>query len=153
MAIVELSHSGTIFATIDDPQGSITLDTKGKKVTDYIKVQANGSKNVQHVNDGGDATSTSYVAKGSAITVAKTGTYKCTWFGYASSSSSSYYLSQLYVNGSAKGSTHTAAAVGTTSPIFTETLSLNQGDVIQIRARGRSTSYHHQVGLLTIEEQ
>lgn len=98
---------------------------------------------------------TSYKAAGAAITVKESGNYKCSWVHYASASSSSYYLTRLYKNGTAIGSTHASPAYnGTSSWAATESsISLSAGDTIQVYARTRSgSSYYTVAGMLVIEK-
>lgn len=180
MALVELSHNGTTFASITEPDGSVTLNTKDKLVDDYIKVEANitdpnlipsnikenvsifgvtgnlASKNAQKDDSSSKITNkTSFTAVGGVITVAKTGTYNVQWFHYAVASSSSFYNTILYVNGSAVGTQKNAPIYsGTSGWIATEeNLQLNAGDEVQVRAKTRSgTSYWTVAGGLCIQE-
>lgn len=98
---------------------------------------------------------TGYTAAGSAITVQESGNYKCSWVHYAYASSSSYYLTRLYKNGSAVGSTHASPAYsGTANWVATESsIALSAGDTIQVYARTRSgNSYYTVAGMLVIEK-
>lgn len=101
---------------------------------------------------------TSMTATNSTITVSKAGTYRCSWaaWSYANGSSgTNNYSTQLYKNGSAVGSSHyTYVYSGTGTFVFTETLTLAEGDVLVVRARTRSgTNYYTTAGMLCIEEQ
>lgn len=99
---------------------------------------------------------TSYTTTNSKITVAQSGTYKCSWVNYAyAAGSSSTYATQLYKNSSAVGSVHNAPAYsGTSNFVATEnSISLNAGDTIEVRARTRSGSnYYTTAGMLVIEK-
>lgn len=129
---------------------AVTLPkTGGGTVTFYE--DAGGGKNVQGYHGMDYARATSYTATDVSLTVAKSGTYKVSWMGFRNTNSGTNG-SQLYVNGSAKGSAHTTFTQ-TYGQYCTETLTLNAGDVLVVRARARSTSYYMYVGNLIIEEQ
>lgn len=98
---------------------------------------------------------TAYTAVGAAITVKESGNYKCYWMHYSAAASTSYYLTRLYVNGTAVGSTHGSPAYnGSSGWVVTESsIALSAGDTVQVYARTRSgTSYYTVAGMLVIEK-
>lgn len=138
---------------------AITENGTNIDVTNYatVSVDVAGStgKNVQAYRGYATVTATSYTATTVSITVAKTGTYNVSWMGYRNTNSGTSG-SQLYRtrNGS-------ATAIGSASTTFVNTYghsvsltnqSFQEGDILVVRARARSTSYVMAVGNLIIEE-
>ncbi len=110
-----------------------------------------GGKNIQVYAGYDETNATSYTATDLSIKVAKAGTYKISWTGSRNTTSGTSG-SQIYVNGTAKGSAHTSF----TRNYFQfcqETLTLAANDTVVVRARARSNTYYMQVGNLIIEEQ
>lgn len=109
------------------------------------------SKNVQAYRGYDTVNTTSYTATDVTLTVAKTGTYNVSWMGYRNTNSGTNG-SQLYVNGASRGSAVTTFVNTYGQSASLTNQSLNQGDVLVVRARARSTSYVMGVGNLIIEE-
>lgn len=136
--------------------GSQTLDENGTyDVTDLASVTVNvpssAGVNVQTYQDYDYVSATSYTATDVTLTVEVSGTYTVSWMGWRNTTSGTSG-SQLYVNGSSRGSAHTTF-VGSYGQFNAETgISLNAGDVVVIRARARSTSYRMYVGGLILQQ-
>lgn len=149
----------TVTAAELDTLGSKSIISNGNvDVTGYSSVSVNVPvpMNVQYNATVAKITNkSSYTSTGVSITVEKTGTYKCSWIHYAYASSSSYYLTRLYVNNSAVGSTHSSPAYnGSSGWVATEnSLSLTAGQTVTVYARTRSgSSYYTVAGMLVIEQ-
>lgn len=110
-----------------------------------------GGMNVQAHHGYATVTSTSYTATSVTLTVAVTGTYTVSWMGYRNTNSGTSG-SQLYVNGTARGSATTSFVNTYGHSVTLTNVSLNAGDVLVVRARARSTSYVMGVGNLIIEQ-
>lgn len=110
------------------------------------------SKNIQAYRGYDTVQATSYTATDVTLVVAKTGTYNVSWMGYRNTTSGTNG-SQLYVNGSSRGSAQTSFVNSYGQSVSLTNQSFNQGDVLVVRARSRSTSYVMGVGNLIIEEQ
>lgn len=116
-----------------------------------------GGKNVQIAPHSHRVTSAT-MTECASITVEKTGTYKVSWMAAAQAAGSATYnySTRAYVDGTAIGSTHYTNAVsetGTDAFIVTENnVSLTAGQVIEVRAMSRGTSYYTIAGMLVIEE-
>lgn len=117
-----------------------------------VNVSGGSSKNVQVYLGYDFVTTTSYTATDVTITVAKTGTYNISWMGFKNTSRSEL-ASQLYVNGTARGSAATTFINTYGQHVELTNQSLNQGDVLVIMAKTRGSSYPFYVGNLIIEEQ
>ena len=159
------THDVAAYASADvnvpQPSGSITITENGThNIAAYasanVNVSSAGGKNIQYSPNVSKLTNkTSYTETTASIVVEKTGTYKCTWLHYSYAASSSYYLTRLYVNGSAVGSTHACPAYnGTSGWVATESsIALTEGQTVTVRARTRSgSSYYTVAGMLVIEE-
>lgn len=109
-----------------------------------------GGKNIQTYIGRAETNQTAYTATAVSVKVNKAGTYKCSW-SMDRNTTSGTNGSQLYVNGTAKGSAHTTWTHNGAS--CTETLTLALNDTIVVRARARNTSYYVGVSNLIIEEQ
>lgn len=150
--------------------GETLIDLTGDTVTDashimsgYIghladgtKVTGTGSggsnKNVQYYMGAEYIRTTSYTGTGVEITVTKDGTYTVSWMAWRSTSSGTFGT-QLYINGRAYGSayttwTHNYGQCNTISGV-----ELSVGDVVEVYARARSTSYYTHAGNLIIGEE
>ena len=150
-----------VTVNVPQPSGSITITENGThNIAAYASANVNvpsaGGKNIQYSPNVSKLTNkTSYTETTASIVVEKTGTYKCTWLHYSYAASSSYYLTRLYVNGSAVGSTHACPAYnGTSGWVATESsIALTEGQTVTVRARTRSgSSYYTVAGMLVIEE-
>ena len=137
--------------------GSQTITENGTvDVTNLASVTVNvsgggSSKNVQAYRGYATVTATSYTATAVTLTVAKTGTYNISWMGYRNTNTGTSG-SQLYVNGTSRGTASTTFVNTYGQSVSLTNQSLNQGDVLVVRARARSTSYVMGVGNLIIEE-
>ena len=139
---------------------SITENGTNIDVVNYstvsVSVSSGGtSKNTQISSSVGRATTSSYTNTNVGLTVSKTGTYHVYWFGYRSSTSGTSG-SELYVNGSLRGSAittfNTSSGLTNTQNVHLTNISLNANDVITIYARSRGNNYYMYVGNLTIIE-
>lgn len=142
--------SPTTAVAADVASGKIFFDSSGNQQTG-TNSGGGGGKNVQVYAGNDEVNATSYTATDLSIKVAKAGTYKISWTGCRNTTSGTSG-SQVYVNGTAKGSAHTTF----TRSYFQfcqETLTLAANDTVVVRARARSTSYYMMVGNLIIEEQ
>lgn len=141
--------SVTTAAASDVAQGKVFLASDGTITTGTNS--GGGGKNVQVYSGMDYANATSYTATDVTLKVAKSGTYKVSWMGFRNTTSGTNG-SQIYVNGTAKGSAHTSFTRNY-GQYCSETLTLNANDVLVVRARSRSASYYMYVGNLIIEEQ
>lgn len=153
---VTLPQTGGGTATFYDDVGSQTYTQNGTYdvtglATAVVNVSGGGGKNVQVYSGMDYANATSYTATDVTLKVAKSGSYKVSWMGFRNTTSGTSG-SQIYVNGTAKGSAHTSFTRNY-GQYCEESLSLNANDVLVVRARARSTSYYMYVGNLIIEEQ
>lgn len=142
---LNVTENGTYEAPEGTAYNPVTVSVSGSSgpVIQY-------SPNVSKVSN-----TTSYTETGASITVGETGYYNCSWMHYSYASSSSYYLTRLYKNGSAVGSTHASPAYnGSSGWVATESnLYLEKDDVLVVRARSRSgSSYYIVAGMLVIEK-
>lgn len=139
------------------PSGTISITSNGTvDVTQYasasVNVSGSGGKNVQAYIGTAETNQTSYTATTVTLTVSKAGTYNISWTGCRNTTSGTSG-SQLYKNGTAVGSASTTFTRSYWQHVKLTNQSLNQGDVLVVRARARSTSYYMEVGNLIIEEQ
>lgn len=153
---VTLPKTGGGTATFYDDVGSQTYTQNGTYdvtglATAVVNVSGGGGKNIQAYMGMDYANATSYTATDVTLKVAKSGTYKVSWMGFRNTTSGTNG-SQIYVNGTAKGSAHTSFTRNY-GQYCSETLTLNANDVLVVRARSRSASYYMYVGNLIIEEQ
>lgn len=116
-----------------------------------VNVSGGGGKNTQAYSGMAYSHVGSYIATGVKLTVAKAGTYKVSWMGFRNTNSGTNG-SQVYVNGTAKGSAHTSFT-STYGQYCEESLTLAANDVVEVWARARSTTYYMYVGNLVIIEQ
>lgn len=119
-----------------------------------VNVPVPVTKNVQAYHGMGRSNSTSLASVDVRLTVAKTGTYKVSWMGVRSSTSGTS-SSQLYIGGTAYGTASTTfdTTNGYSQSVVLDNVSLTEGQMVEVRARARSTSYFMSVGNLVIEEQ
>lgn len=132
-----ITENGTVDVTNLE---SVTVDVAGST-----------GKNVQAYRGYATVTATSYTATAVTLTVEKTGTYNVSWMGYRNTNSGTSG-SQLYVNGTARGSANTTFVNTYGHSVSLTNQSFNEGDVLVVRARARSTQYVMGVGNLVIEE-
>lgn len=142
--------SGTTAAVSDVASGKVFFDSSGNQQTGTAS-GGGSSKNVQAYMGMDYARATSYTATDVTLTVAKTGTYNVSWMGFRNTNSGTNG-SQLYVNGSSRGSAQTTFTQTYGQEVTLTNQSFNAGDVLVVRARARSTSYYMYVGNLIIEE-
>lgn len=117
-----------------------------------IPTGGGSGKNVQVYSGYAETNATEYTATSVSITVAKAGTYKCSWSGLRNTTGGTSG-SRLYKNGTAVGSAHTSSWIRSFGQYATETLTLAKDDVLTIYARARSSTYWMVVFNLMIEEQ
>lgn len=132
-------------------KGYTAHDKSGNQITGTLEQSLGSSKNVQFYKGIGYARSTSYKVTDVTITVEKTGTYNISWIGFRQNTRGTSG-SQLYINGSSYGSANTSFASSYSQSNTLSNVSLNEGDVIEVRARSISTSYYMFVGGLILEE-
>lgn len=140
----------TTATAADVAQGKYFYTASGTR-TQGTSSGGGSEKNVQAHRGYATVTSTSYTATNVTLTVAKTGTYNVSWMGYRNTNSGTSG-SQLYVNGTARGTASTSFVNTYGHSVSLTNQSFNQGDVLVVRARARSTSYVMGVGNLIIEE-
>lgn len=158
---VQLPKTGggtALFHDVSDTTAAAADVASGKYFYTAAGVRTQGTasgggstKNIQAYRGYDTVAATSYTATDVTLTVAKTGTYNVSWMGYRNTTSGTNG-SQLYVNGSARGSAQTTFVNSYGQSVSLTNQSFNQGDVIVVRARARSTSYVMGVGNLIIEE-
>lgn len=125
-------------------------DKSGNQIIGTLEQEGN-SKNIQLYKGINGIRSTSYTATNVSITVEKSGTYNISWIGFRQNKNGTSG-SQLYINGTAYGSANTSFTNSYSQSNSLSNVKLNEGDVLVIRARSRSTSYYMFVGGLIIEE-
>lgn len=141
------------------PSGNKEITANGTNidVAQYSTVTVNvpsgggSTKNVQAYRGYATVTATSYTATAVTVTVAKAGTYNVSWMGWRNTNSGTSG-SQLYRNNTAVGSANTSFVGTYGHSVSLTNQTFNQGDVLVVRARARSTSYQMVVGNLIIEE-
>lgn len=157
MAINKVNYGNTTLIDLTDTTATASDVASGKYFYTNAGVRTQGTasggggKNVQAYMGMDYANATSYTATDVTLKVAKSGTYKVSWMGFRNTTSGTNG-SQIYVNGTAKGSAHTSFTRNY-GQYCEESLSLNANDVLVVRARARSASYYMYVGNLIIEEQ
>lgn len=134
----------------DVASGKIFFDSSGTQQTGTNSGGGGGSS-IQVYAGYDEVNATSYTATDLSITVASAGTYLISWTGCRNTTSGTSG-SQIYVNGTAKGSAHTTF-VRSYYQFCQETLTLAANDTVVVRARARNTSYYMMVGNLIIEKQ
>lgn len=144
--LIDLS-TDTVASAADIVSGKVGHLRDGSVVTG---TGGGGGKNVQTYIGRAETNQTAYTATAVSVKVNKAGTYKCSW-SMDRNTTSGTNGSQLYVNGTAKGSAHTTWTHNGES--CTETLTLALNDTVVVRARARNTSYYCGVSNLIIEEQ
>ena len=130
---------------------AVTLPKTGGGTVTFYEDGGGSSMNLQAYVGVDYARATSYTATDVTLTVAKTGTYNVSWMGWRSTSQGTSG-SQLYINGSAYGSAHTSFTGNYGQSVELTGVDLEEGDVLVVRARARSTSYYMYVGNLIIEQ-
>lgn len=157
MAVNKVNYGNTTLIDLTDTTATASDVASGKYFYTNAGVRTQGTasggggKNVQAYSGMDYARASSYTATDVTLTVKKSGTYKVSWMGFRNTTSGTSG-SQVYVNGTAKGSAHTTFT-SSYGQYCEESLSLNKDDVVVVRARARNTSYYMYVGNLIIEEQ
>lgn len=151
---VQLSN-GTVLLDITPTTATASDVASGKVFFTKDGTQTTGTAsggtqmNVQIAPGVNRVASTSYTeVSGQELTVATTGTYDVYWTGFRSTTSGTSG-SRLYIDDTAYGSAQTTFS-NHGQAIHLTGVSLTQGDVLNVRARSRSTSYYMYVGNLTI---
>jgi len=157
MAVNKVVYGGTTL--IDLTGDDVTAADVASGVTFHLPngmqstgtASGGGGMNVQGYMGMDYARASSYTATDVTLTVAVTGTYRVSWMGYRNTTSGTSG-SQLYVNGSSRGSAHTSFTSSYGQSVIETGVSLSAGDVLVVRARARSSSYYMYVGNLIIEQ-
>lgn len=144
--LIDISDTTAVAA--DVAQNKIFYTANGLKTLGAAS--GGSSMNVQAYTGMDYTRTTSYTATDVTLTCAKTGTYTISWMGFRNTNSGTNG-SSLYINGTAH----------TTSTTFTQTygqnvtvsnVHLNQGDVLTLYCRARSTTYYMYAGNLIIQQ-
>ena len=156
MAKNKVVYNGTTLIDLTDTTATASDVASGKYFYTNAGVRTEGTASssgglaVQVCSGYASVNSTSYTATSISVTVAKAGTYKCSWIGWRSNGSGTFG-SRLYKNGSAVGSEHTTFT-RSYGQSCSETLTLAANDVIVVRAKSRGSSYYMLVGNLILEQ-
>lgn len=149
--------SGVTVTASELTSGNLAITENGQNInvrnyaTVSVDVPTATGLNVQGYLGYATVASTSYTASSVAVTVKKTGTYRVSWVRWRTSNSGTYGT-QLYVNGTSRGSAVTTFT-GTYGQSVTQTgVTLNEGDSVVVRGRSRSTSYSIYIANLIIEQ-
>lgn len=155
---VQLPRTEGGTATFYDASETETITQNGTYDVTYdasvvVNVSGGGgsSKNIQVYSGIDYVRATSYTETDVRLTCTKTGTYNISWMGWRNTTSSTSG-SRAYVNGTAIGTAHQSFRSSYGQYCEETNVQLDEGDVIDIRARARSTSYYMYVGNLIIEE-
>ena len=111
------------------------------------------AKNVQ-VQQGYDVIQGTTLEEAHSITVSKTGRYVISWTQWRSSTASGH-LSRLYINDVQYGNNYTSYTSNVTygGCVLVDSVSLNEGDVVSIKAKAAtSTSYICVANLMIVEK-
>lgn len=135
----------------DVAQGKVFFKADGTQATGTAS-GGGSTKNIQVYSDWDYARASSYTETDVTITVNKTGTYKVSWMGFRNTTSGTSG-SRLYINGSSYGSASTTFTSSYGQHVILNNVSLDEDDVLVVRARARNSSYYMYVGNLIIEEQ
>ena len=122
--------------------------TKNQEVI-YYENAPSTSNNIQAYAGYDTVNVNTYTDTDVTLTVAKSGTYTISWMGWRNTTSGTSG-SQLYKNGNAVGTASTSFLNNYGQSVTLTGQSLNQGDVLVVRARARNTSYYMAVGNLII---
>lgn len=115
------------------------------------EISFGSAKNIQCYQGMVETHTSSASASGVKVTCAKTGTYKVSWMAVRNTTSGTN-STQLYINGSAYGSAETTWTRSYGQSVVLTNVQLTEGQVVEVYARARSTSYYVMVGNLIIEE-
>lgn len=133
----------------DVASGKIFFNSAGTQTTGTAS--GGGGLNWQIDNSCQRINNSSYIQTNITLTVAVTGTYTIYYSGFRNTSSGTSG-SRLYINGAQYGSNQTSfTSTYIQIPKF-ENVSLNAGDVINIYARSRNSSYYMCIANLVIEQ-
>ena len=108
-------------------------------------------KNIQAYHGMVATRTSSLSASGVKVTCAKSGTYKISWMA-ARNTTSGTSSTRLYISGSAYGTEVTTWTNSYGQSVVLNNVQLTEGQVVEVYARARSTSYYTLVGNLIIEE-
>lgn len=120
-------------------------------VTGSYTGSGSSSMNVQAYHGMDYVRATSMTATDVTLTVGVTGTYKISWMGFRNTTSGTSG-SQLYINGTAYGSSNITFTSNYGQSVVLTGVSLTKNDVLVVRAQSRSASYYMYVGNLIIEQ-
>ena len=158
MAVNKVIYGSQTLIDITDTTATASDVSSGKYFYTNAGVRTQGTasggsgKNIQVYSGMDYARASSYTATDVTLTVSKSGTYTVSWMGFRNTTSGTSG-SQLYINGSAHGSAHTSFTSSYGQSVTETNVSLDEGDVLVVRARARNSSYYMYVGNLIIEEQ
>lgn len=157
MAVNKVVYGSTTLIDITDTTATASDVASGKYFYTNAGVRTQGTAsggggmNIQFYSGYDYSRASSYTATDVSLTVEVSGTYTVSWVGWRSTSSGTSG-SQLYINGSSYGSANTTFT-GTYGQCITLTnVSLDEGDVLVVRARARNSSYYMYVANLIIEQ-
>lgn len=157
MAINQVKYGNTTLIDLTDTTATASDVASGKYFYTNAGVRTQGTAsggggmNIQAYIGNDYARASSYTATDVSLTVEVTGTYTVSWVGWRSTSQGTSG-SQLYINGSAYGSAHTSFTGNYGHNVQLTNVSLDEGDVLVVRARARSSSYYMYVANLIIEQ-
>lgn len=119
---------------------------------DSIPSGGGGGKNIQYTASYRRVTASRVTQVTDTITVAKSGSYQCSWFGFSTYDSGG--KASLYVNGVLRGSEKTIPKYNATSAFVVQiSADLAEGDEVWLSATKGSSSQNYSVaGLLVLEE-
>lgn len=128
-----------------------TAYVNGSKVTGTASGGGGSTKNIQSYLGYDYIRSSTYTDTALTLTCAKTGTYNISWVGWRSTSNGTSG-SRLLINETTEATYTSFIGTYGQNPTVSN-VSLNEGDVVMIQCRARSSSYYMYVCNLIIEEQ
>lgn len=157
MAINKVIYSGSTLIDLTDTTATASDVASGKKfhladgTTATGTASGGGGMNVQGYHGYATINKTSYSASGVSLTVAKSGTYKVSWFCYRNRNSGTFG-SQLYIGGKAYGSANTTWVNTYGQSVVLNNVALTAGQTVEVYGRSGNTSYVIGIGNLIIEQ-
>ena len=139
------------------PSGSVTITENGTvdvsgKAQAIVAVSGGGvGLNKQISYEIGEVAAITYDATGVSLTCLQTGTYKISYSAWRNNNGGTAGTA-LYINGTIYGEAVTAWNRSYGQQIIHEGVSLSVGDVVEVRARARNTTFYTVVCNLIIEQ-